>query len=85
MRKFIDTHHMGSLTEEQLQMLQDAKSDEFGVTHHDILYSKDNDKVYCVLNAPDRDSVIRHHKHAGIDCDWIEEVKSTRDRIPGSH
>lgn len=69
---------MGSLTEEQLKTLQSAQVDEFGVTHHDILYNRDLNKVYCVLNAPDKDSVIRHHKHADIDCEWIEEVKSTR-------
>ena len=69
---------MGSLTEEQLRALQNAKVDEFGVTHHDILYNTDSDKVYCVLNAPDKESVIRHHKQAGIDCEWVEEVKSTK-------
>ncbi len=78
MPKFIDTHHMGSLTEEQLRGLQNSPRDQFGVTHHDILYNKDADKVYCVLNAPDKDSVIRHHKHAGIECEWVEEVKSTK-------
>ena len=78
MPKFIDTHSMSSLTPEQLKELQFAPKDQFGVTHHDIFYNKEEDKVFCVLNAPNKESVAEHHKHAGITCDWIQEVESTR-------
>ena len=79
MPKFIDTHPMGQLTADQLKRLQHAHVDEFGVTHHDILFNPKENKVYCVLNAPDRSAVERHHQHAGIKCEWIEEVQSTRE------
>jgi len=78
MPKYIDTHGMGPLTPEQLKKLQSAPKDKFGVTHHDILYNKEEDKVYCVLNAPSKDAVKEHHKQAGINCEWIHEVESTR-------
>jgi hypothetical protein len=78
MPKYIDTHEMGKLTPEQLRKLQHAPTDEFGVTHHDILFSQRENKVYCVLNAPDRKSVERHHQSAGLTTEWIEEVESTR-------
>jgi len=78
MPKFIDTHAMGELTPEQLKKLQSAPKDKFGVTHHDILYNQKEDKVFCVLNAPSKDAVINHHKQAGIDCEWVEEVESTK-------
>ncbi|NIQ96842.1 MAG: DUF4242 domain-containing protein [Desulfuromonadales bacterium] len=58
--------------------LQNAPPDEFGVTHHDVLFSEDDDKIYCVLNAPDFKAIEKHHAKAGIKCDWIHEVKSTR-------
>jgi hypothetical protein len=73
---------MGKLTGEQLQNLQHASKDQFGVTHHDILYNKEEDMVYCVLEAPSREAVVEHHKHAGIQCEWVHQVESTR--APGS-
>jgi hypothetical protein len=78
MPKFIDTHPMGKLTAAQLKHLQSAKADEFGVTHHDILYNSAEDRVYCVLDAPNRQAVEKHHQHAGIECEWVREVESTR-------
>jgi hypothetical protein len=78
MPKFIDTHEMGPLTPEKLRKLQHAPKDEFGITHHDILYARDGSKVYCVLDAPNRDAVQRHHDKAGLHTEWIEEVESTR-------
>ncbi len=78
MPKYMDTHAMGKLTSEQLKQLQKAPADKFGVTHHDILYNKKTDKTFCVLNAPNKEAVVKHHKQAGIECDWIEEVESTR-------
>jgi len=77
MPKYIDSHSMGPLTPEQLKQLQNAPKDKFGVTHHDILYNKEEDKVYCVLNAPDKQAVVNHHKAAGINREWVQEIEST--------
>lgn len=78
MPKFIDVHPMKPFTAEQLNKIQNAPRDEFGVTHHDILFSEKEDKIYCVLDAPDADAIEKHHAKAGIRCDWIHEVRSTR-------
>ena len=78
MPKYIDHHPMGKFSPEQLKGLQNAPKDEFGVTHHDILYNKESDQVYCVLDAPDEEAVKKHHENAGVSCDWVQEVKSTR-------
>jgi hypothetical protein len=69
---------MGPLSSETLRKLQSAPKDEFGVTHHNILYNQGEDKVWCVLNAPSKDAGRKHHEHAGITCEWVEEVESTR-------
>ena len=55
--KFIDSHPMGSLTAEQLRQLQTAPKDKFGVTHHDKLYNKKENRIYCVLDAPSKSAV----------------------------
>ena len=78
MPKFIDLHSMQPFTASQLKALQDAPPDEFGVTHHDILYSEKDDRIYCILDAPSAEAVHRHHQKAGIACEWVQEVSSTR-------
>ena len=78
MPKFIDSHPMEPFTAEELNNLQNAPADEFGVTHHDILFSENDDKIYCVLDAPSAAAVHEHHAKAGIKCDWVHEVASTR-------
>ncbi|MBT8085324.1 MAG: DUF4242 domain-containing protein [Woeseia sp.] len=78
MPKFIDEHSMKPFTAGQLRELQNAPPDEFGVTHHDILFSEKDDKIYCVLDAPNPEAVSKHHAKAGITCDYIHEVSSTR-------
>ena len=79
MEKFIDQHPMTPFTAEQLRDAQKAPKDEFGVTHHDILYSEGDNKIWCVLNAPDKEAVEKHHEKAGLKCEWIREVESTRE------
>jgi hypothetical protein len=68
---------MGKLTPETLHKLQRAPQDQFGVTHHELLYNKQENKLFCVLDAPTKEAVKKHHAHAGITCDWVEEVAST--------
>ena len=40
MPKYIDSHPMNPFTAQQLRELQNAPKDEFGVVHHDILFSE---------------------------------------------
>ena len=78
MPKFIDTHPMKPFTAEILKELQNAPADEFGVTHHDILFSEEENKIYCVLDAPNAEAIHKHHEKAGINCSFVHEVESTR-------
>jgi len=78
MPKFIDAHKMNPLTEQQVKQAQNAAKDEFGVTHENIIYSETENKVFCVLNAPNKEAVEKHHRKFGIKPDWIHEVKTTK-------
>lgn len=78
MPKYIDSHPMKPFTAAQLNTLQNAPPDEFGVTHHDILFSEEEDTIFCVLDAPNPEAIHKHHEKAGISCAWVREVKSTR-------
>jgi hypothetical protein len=78
MPRFIDSHPMGKLTPEQLILLQKAAKDSYGVTHHELLYNEKDNRLFCILDAPNEEAVRKHHDHAGIDISWIEEVRSTQ-------
>ena len=77
MTLFIDEHPMGTFDEKTLNELQNSPRDEFGITHKNILYNKDEDKVFCNLDAPNKEAVDKHHNKAGLKCESITEVKTT--------
>ena len=79
MPKYMDEHQMKPFTAQQLRELQSAPPDEFGVTHHDVLFSEEENKIWCVLDAPNKEAVEKHHAKAGLKCEWIREVESTRE------
>jgi Protein of unknown function (DUF4242) len=68
---------MKGTTEETLKQIQMSSKDEFAVTHVNILFNPEADRVFCILDAPDNDAVEKNHKKIGIKCEWIMEVKET--------
>ena len=77
MPRFLDTHKIGSATEEQLRELQKSPADEYGVIHVNMLYNPEADTMYCILDAPSEEAVRMHHIKLGYKCDWITEIKTT--------
>jgi uncharacterized protein DUF4242 len=77
MPKFLDVHPMKGFDEEALRKLQNSSVDEFGISHHNILYNEEVDKLFCLLDAPSKDAVEKHHNKAGIKCEWVIQVKTT--------
>ena len=77
MPKFLDAHSMANVTEEQLKKAQNMPKDEFEVIHHNIMYNKAENKAYCLLDAPSKEAVQKHHEKYGMKCDWVMEVKTT--------
>lgn len=79
MPKFIDSHPLKGTNSQALKELQNAPRDEFGVTHLNLIYSEEEDRCYCFLEAPSRESVEKHHHKMGFTCDYILEVNSTAE------
>ena len=77
MPRFLDTHKIGTSTEEQLIELQKSPSDEFGVVHINMLYNYESNTMYCILEASNEKAVQKHHAKLGYKCDWITEIKTT--------
>jgi two-component system sensor histidine kinase HydH len=76
---FIDGHKMGELNALQLKKILNNSADKHGVTHKDILYNEKQNKLFCILEAPNKESIVNHHEDVGIDCDFIFEVTSLRN------
>lgn len=77
MTRFLDTHKIGSFTEEQLMNMQKSPLDESGVSHLNIIYNYEANIMYCLLEAPNKEAVEKHHAKLGSNCDWIIEVTTT--------
>lgn len=60
--------------EQLTQDTKDAKADEFGVTQVELFHNAGG-QVYCLLEAPDAESVRRHHEALGIACGDVHEVQ----------
>ena len=54
--------------------LVNAPADEYGVTHVNLFYNMEAGVCFCLLNAPDKEAVIKHHDKVNIECEWITEV-----------
>jgi hypothetical protein len=77
MPTYLDAHDLGNVTEEQLKQTQNAPINEFGVIHNSILYNREENKAFCILDAPNKEAVEKTHQKLGIKCNWITEVKTT--------
>lgn len=77
MPTYLDAHDLGNMTDEQLEQAQNSPTDEFGVKTKNMLYNREVNMLYCILDAPTKDAVYKHHQKFGMKCDWITEVKTT--------
>jgi len=85
MPKFLDSHDLKGVDPIKLRELQDAPRDEFGVSHLNIIYNQEEDKCYCLLDAPNIESIEKHHEKVGYQCDFIMPVDSTFNSKPISN
>ena len=69
---------MNSLDDVDLEKTLALPRDAFGVTHLEVFYNKNEDKLYCVLDAPDEESVWKHHEALGLKCEFITNVKQMK-------
>jgi len=60
-----------------LKRAQNSPKDEFGVTHANMFYNERENKLFCLMDAPDMDALKKHYGKAELAYDWIVEVKTT--------
>jgi hypothetical protein len=49
---YIDGHDMKGLSQYDMGKMINSKTDEFDVTNLELFYNKDENKLYCILEAP---------------------------------
>jgi hypothetical protein len=74
---FLDVHKV-PFSEDNLKELCESPRDEFGVSHVNLLYNKEANVCFCLLDAPDIAAVENHHDKAGVKCEWITEVNMAK-------
>ncbi|MDE1769003.1 MAG: DUF4242 domain-containing protein [Thaumarchaeota archaeon] len=75
---FIDGHNMRGISPTDLEKIVNSPKDNFGITHLEVFYNESEDKLYCVLDAPDEESVWKHHESFGLKCEFITSVKQIK-------
>ena len=71
---FLDVHKV-PFSEDQLKELSESPTDEFGVSVVNLFHNNNGtDVCFCLLEAPNKVAVEKHHDKAEIDCQRITEV-----------
>ena len=70
---FLDVHKIPE-SDKTFKEIVDQPEDEFGITHVNILYNKEANLCYCLLEAPNKEAIEKHHAKINIKCDWINQV-----------
>ncbi len=78
MPRFMDFHADLQLPAEAIaQIAEDTRNgtaDQFGVRQVELYHNADG-QVYCLLDAPDADSVRKHHEALGVSCGDVHQVE----------
>jgi hypothetical protein len=70
-------HSMGGYTEDDLKKSRNETGEEFGVKVLNPFYDLDSGTSFCLLAAPDRYTMEKHHYKFRTKCNWITRVKMT--------
>jgi len=75
---FIDGHNMKGQITEQVKKIVNNPSDKHGVNLQEILYNEKENKLFCILDAPNKESVEKYHQDMEIKCDFIYEISKAK-------
>lgn len=69
---------MKGLSPTDLEKAVNSSMDSFGITHLEVFCNKNEDKLYCVLDAPNEEAVWKHHEALGLKCEFITSVQQVK-------
>lgn len=74
---YLDVHKLDDL-HHRIKELINSPPDEFGVSHLNLFINPEANICYCLLEAPSKEAVQKHHAKINIKYDWITEVKQAK-------
>ena len=74
---YLDVHRLDNL-HQRVKELMNSPPDEFGVSYLNLFINIEADIYYCLLEAPSKEAVQKHHAKININCDWITEVMQAK-------
>ncbi len=72
---FIDGHVTSKASLEKIKGIVNGDVDEFGVSTIELFCNNKAQAMYCILDAPDEDSVVKHHAKIGLTCNFITQIE----------
>ena len=75
---FLDGHNMKDLSQEDLEKAVNLPKDGFGITHLEIFHNKNEDRLYCVLEAPNEEAIWKHHESFGLKCEFVTKIQQIK-------
>ncbi len=76
---FMDGHNLKGLKPKELIDAVNAPTDRHGVRTLEVLFSENNDRLYCILDGPDEGAVKKHHHDIGLSCEFVTKVDYIKD------
>lgn len=76
---FIDGHGLDRFSQKALCDAVKSQRDKHGVKTLEFFYNKDDNRLYCLLDAPSKDSVYAHHHDIGVDCQFVTQVDTIKN------
>ena len=68
---FLDIHHTTKTPHKDFELKSDLK-----VRIVQTIRARGGRETYCILDAPDKETILQYHVKNGLRCDWVEEVTS---------
>ena len=75
---FIDGHSLKGIKKDELMKEVNSPKNEHGVTPIELFYNEIDDKLYCILDGPDKDAIEKHHHDMGLKCEFVTEISQVK-------
>ena len=70
---FLDIHKIPT-TEKKIDEIVNQQEDESQVTHINILFNREADLCYFLLQASSKEAIEKYHSKINMKCDFIYQV-----------
>jgi two-component system sensor histidine kinase HydH len=74
----MDSHALGNFNKKQLEESVGPEADEYGVSVLQMLFNEKENVLHCICDAPNKESIKKHHSEFNTECDSILEINQIK-------